>query len=185
MNQEGKIVKWQFTKGTSFEHVRTLLEDLQTLSQEQGEQIQTVFIDDCCKLRKKIRSIFGSNTAVKLYLPKRHCLYHKCLLELRQVFRQNGDSGMADTPPPEEITQFYREQMTDVSGKQIWTSATSDAIANLQTHVTQGCLSTIPPGHGTNRNERFHRFLNSFFNKSKIGVLLAYALMTVLIHALS
>ena len=56
MNKNGKIVKWQFTKGTSFEQVRTVLEDLHSLSQEQGEGIQTVCIDDCCRLRSKIQS---------------------------------------------------------------------------------------------------------------------------------
>lgn len=73
--------------------------------------------------------------------------------------------------------------MTDSTGKSIWTSGTSSAVAKLQRHVNSGCLSHIPPNSGTNPNERFHRFLNSFFNKSKIGVILAYALMTLLIHA--
>lgn len=202
MTEEGKIVKWQFTKGTSFEQVRTVLEDLKSLAQEQGEQIKVVFTDDCCKLRQKIVSVFGSNTAAKLdlfhavqritkALRKRHPLHHQCLLDLRQVFRQNGDSGerrLADTPPPREITPKLTEwcqkwkHMSDSSGNKIWTSATDGAVEHLQKHVTAGCLSALPPGGGTNKNERFHRFLNSFFNKSKIGILLAYALMTVLIH---
>ena len=180
----------------------TVLEDLHCLSQEQGNNIQTVYIDDCCRLGSKIQSIFGTSVAVKLdlfhaiqrlskTLPKRHALYHQCLMDLRQVFRQNGDSGerrMADTPLSEEITKKKKEfcekweQMTDSSGKRIWTSASAVAVTNLQKHVSAGCLSHIPPSCGTNRNERFHRYINSFFNKSKIGVLLAYALMTVLIH---
>jgi hypothetical protein len=109
--------EWQFTKGTSFEQVRTVLEDLHCLSQEQGKKIQTVYIDDCCRLRSKIQSIFGTTVAVKLdlfhaiqRLSKRHALYHQCLMDLRQVFRQNSDSGerrMADTPPEEiTITEF-------------------------------------------------------------------------------
>ena len=61
-------------------------------------------------------------------------------------------------------------------------SATAHAIANLQGHASAGCLSKVPPGHGTNRNARFHCLLSSFFNKSKIGVLVAYALMTVFIY---
>jgi hypothetical protein len=203
MNQEGKIIKWQFTKGTSLEQVRTILEDLNSLGLEQGEGIQTVFIDDCCKLRPKLRSIFGHNVEVKLDLfhaiqritrtvSKRHSLYHQCVLDLRQVFRQRGDSGekrTAETPPPDDInlnlSEFCRkwEEMCDSEGKQIWNTATTSAVENLQTHVRDGCLSNIQPGQGTNRNERFHRHLNTFFNKSKIGILLAYGLMTVLIHA--
>ena len=38
MNASGKIVKWQFTKGTSLEQVRC---GLDSLAQEQGGQSQT------------------------------------------------------------------------------------------------------------------------------------------------
>ena len=38
--------------------------------------------------------------------------------------------------------------------------------------------SVNTPGSGTNQNERFHRHIKSFFNKSKIGIVLAYALLT-------
>lgn len=75
-----------------------------------------MYVDDCCRLRNKIHSVFGNNVAVKLDLfhaiqrvtktfSKRHSQYHSCLMDLRQVFRQSGDSGerrLADTPPPEE-----------------------------------------------------------------------------------
>ena len=36
-------------------------------------------------------------------------------------------------------------------------------------------------GGGTNQNEAFHRYINSFFHKSRIGILLAYALMMTII----
>ena len=49
---EGKVLTWQLTKGTSFEQVRNILEDLNNRAQRQGQQIQNVYIDDCCKLRK-------------------------------------------------------------------------------------------------------------------------------------
>lgn len=54
MNCKGEVVAWQFTKGTSFEHVRSLLEGLVSHSPKQGQQVTTVYIDDCCKLRNKI-----------------------------------------------------------------------------------------------------------------------------------
>lgn len=89
-------------------------------------------------------------------LPKRHALHYQCLLDLRQAFRQNGDSGerrMADTPPPQEITQKLTEwcrkweHMSDSSGNRIWTSGSIDgAIERLQKHVTASCLSALPPG---------------------------------------
>lgn len=113
-------------------------------------------------------------------------MYHQCLFSLRQVFRENGDSGqnrIAKTPS----TQILKHKLSDFSSKwnntTVWTHETTAAITNLHKHVSAGCLSEIPPGNGTNRNERFHRFIRSFFNKSKIGITLAYALMSVLIHA--
>ena len=36
-------------------------------------------------------------------------------------------------------------------------SAASDEVENLQSHVSEGCLSAIQPGQGTNHNECFHR----------------------------
>ena len=32
-------------------------------------------------------------------------------------------------------------------------------IKNIKPHIEKGCLSNIPPGWGTNRNERLHRKL--------------------------
>ena len=55
------------------------------------------------------------------------------------------------------------------------------ALKNIKRHISAGCLSGIPPGGGTNRNERLHKHINSFFNRSRIGILLAYALLTIII----
>ena len=65
----------------------------------------------------------------------------------------------------------------------LFKQATIHAISNLKVHIMAGCLSDIPTGGGTNCNERFHSHINSFFNKSRIGILLAYALLTVIIHS--
>ena len=45
-------------------------------------------------------------------------------------------------------------------------------------HIRKGCLSGIPAGHGTNRNERLHRDLNCCLGHRRYGVELAYALIT-------
>ena len=48
---------------------------------------------------------------------------------------------------------------------------------------SKGCLSGISVGGGTNNNEAFHRHIRTFFHKSRIGVLLAYAMMmTIICH---
>lgn len=55
-------------------------------------------------------------------------------------------------------------------------------IENLKVHVRKGCLSNIKVGGGTNKNEAFHRYVNTFFHKSRIGILLSYALMMTIVH---
>ena len=72
---------------------------------------------------------------------------------------------------------------TDCYGISVFTPQTIESIENLKRHVLGGCISDIPPGGGTNRNERFHHHINSIFCRSKVGILLAYALLTVVIHA--
>lgn len=197
MNCNGEVVGWQFTRGTAFEQVRNLLEGVCSHSHKQGQQVTTVYTDDCCKFRNKIISVFGPETVVKLdlfhavqritkTLSRKHPMYHQCLFRLRQVFREHGDSEeqrKSATPSRETIKQKLNDFCSEWSTTTIWTHETTAATKNLEKHISTGCLDHIPPGHGTNKNERFHRFLRSFFNRSKIGVALAYALMTVLIHA--
>ena len=54
-------------------------------------------------------------------------------------------------------------------------------VDNLKVHISRGCLSGLPPGCGTNLNEAFHSNIRVFFNRSRIGILLAYALLSVII----
>jgi hypothetical protein len=197
MNGNGEVVACQFTKGTSFEQVRNLLDGLVSHSHKQDQPVATVYVDDCCKLRKKIQLVFGSDTRVKLDLfhavqritktfIKKNPLYHQCLFSLRQVFREHGDSGQGrstETPSKEILQQKLEDFSSKWKGTPIWTRQTDAAARNLHKYIATGCLSEIAPDDGTNRNERFHRFLRSFFNKIKIGITLAYALMSVLIHA--
>ena len=198
-NREGQVLTWQLTKGTSFSQVKTILLDLK----ERAQHIQTVYIDECCKLREKVKSVFGPHVSVKLdlfhavqritrTLPKRHPLIGLCTQELRLVFRKDGDTGekrMYATPAPslilENLDAFVTKwrHIQDREGKTVFTSDTFTAVANLKRHISTGCVSDIPPGAGTNRNERFHRHIKSFFHRSRVGILLAYALLTVIIHA--
>ena len=80
-------------------------------------------IDNCCNLKDHIKSVFGPNIAVKLDLfpamqritktfPKRHKLHHQCVLDLRKVFREDGDSGISrisTTPSPEKMLKKMRK----------------------------------------------------------------------------
>ena len=110
-----------------------------------------------------------------------------CTRDLTLVFRTDGDSGdkrLFHTPEPEKILpkmiNFVDKDTTDCYGTSVFTPQTIEAIENVKRHITVGCISDIPPGGGTNRNERFHHHINSMINRSKIGSLLAYTLLTVL-----
>ena len=200
LNEQGKVLSWQLTKGTAFAHVKTLLSDLLERPQQ---RIHTVYVDDCCKLRAKIKSVFGSTEAVKLdlfhavqritkTLSKKHGLVQQCMVDLRRVFRCDGDSEekrLSHTPPPDIIFSKLEEflakwkDVVDANGVKLLKSDTLTAINNLKRHISSGCLSGIPPGAGTNRNERLHEHVNSFFNRSRIGILLAYALLTTIFYS--
>ena len=54
-------------------------------------------------------------------------------------------------------------------------------INKIMKHVTLGCLSGIPPGVGTNRNENIHKRLRKWLKKDRIGVALAVALLTTVL----
>ena len=53
---------------------------------------------------------------------------------------------------------------------------------NLRVHIRKGCLSDIPPGSGTERNEYIHRILNRslLLGSTSISVELAYAILTII-----
>ena len=95
---------------------------------------------------------------------------------------------MDDTPAPDvlhvHINAFVDKwkDVQDCTGCNVFSSETVHAIDNLKERMTRGCLSNLLPGGGTNRNERLHHHINSLFNKSK-RILLAYALLSVIIHA--
>ena len=55
---------------------------------------------------------------------------------------------------------------------------TKEALRRLRVHIHRGCLASIPPTGGTNRNERIHRHLNaSALNVGRIGPELAHSLL--------
>ena len=57
-----------------------------------------------------------------------------------------------------------------------------DALDRIRVHISKGCLTGIPPGCGTNRNEYLHKTINPFFSRCRIGIPLALALLTILFH---
>lgn len=150
--------------------------------------LETIYIDDCCKLRGKIASVFGRNISlfhavqrITHTLRKKNPLVQKCMHDLRLVFREDGDSEqkrVSATPAPEVILaklDKFIDNWRDVKDHNSMRVFTADSIAateRLKRHITAGCVSNIPPGGGTSKNERFHHHINSLFNRSRIGILL-------------
>lgn len=61
------------------------------------------------------------------------------------------------------------------------TQETLHAMENLRVHIRKGCLSDVPPGCGTERNEYIHRILNRslLVGSTSISVKLAIAILTI------
>lgn len=105
------------------------------------------------------------------------------------IFRENGDLGeqrLRSTPCESTIEKnlngFLKRWkstsntcLTEESLKQI------DAI---RVHIKKGCLSGIPPGFGTEKNEQLHRLLNRSLlsGATRITIELAVALLSVLFY---
>ena len=139
--------------------------------------------------------IFHAIQRISATLSKYHSKFHECLDDLRLVFRTDGDSEKSrilPTSSPEvlarKLSDFSKKwseakDISNGSGKQLFTKQTEKAIKNLNRHIMCGCLSHIPASEGTNRNKRLHAHINSFFHRSRVGILLAYALISVLMHS--
>jgi hypothetical protein len=75
--------------------------------------------------------------------------------------------------------------MQGSTGNKLFSSETLKATQMLKQLITSGCFSDIPPGGGTNRNERTHNHINGLFNKSKIAIFLAFSLLAVVLYLYS
>lgn len=200
MNEVGQIIAWQLTRSTSLDEVELLLANLATRLRK--ESVLPIYVDNCCLLREKLAGIMGSNIVVKLDLfhaiqritrsiPKRHPFFLQCMADLKLVLRQPTDLGFIrhlPTPDPEVInanleTFLNKWEKVTFQDSCLITGNTKVEISALKKHVTKGCLSGIPKGAGTTRNEAFHRVLNTHFGRvSRIGIPLALALLTVMIY---
>ncbi len=201
MNEIGQVIAWQLTKTTSLDETKLLFNNLATrLTKDRSNLL--IFVDNCCTLRDKLIGMMGSNIVVKLDLfhavqritktiSKRHPFFHRCMADLKLVFRDPNDLGQIrqlHTPKSEiiekNLDEFVEKWESCVHEEQpIITESTRKEVTALKKHIRKGCLSDISKGAGTSRNEAFHRTLNMHFGRvSRIGIPLALALLTVLIY---
>ena len=198
MGDAGQVLAWQLTKGTSSNEISKLLGGIK--ERHSSLDIQYIAVDNCCQIRDKLKNIFGESVKVILdlfhatqritrKLPTRHEYFEACNAEFRYVFRSAGDLGSERSMPtaqPAVLRKNIEEWLSKwfkIGGKALITSNVSHEVTNLLGHIDKGCLSEIPVGCGTNRNENLHKLLNTHFHISRIGILLAYALLTVLLYS--
>ena len=92
-----------------------------------------------------------------------------------------ADKRTQATPEPNVLTKNiddFTERWQKISPK-LMSSKTLKEISNLKKHIDEGCLSAIPPGHGTNRNEALHRYINPYFHRTRLSVQVSYTILHV------
>ncbi len=202
MNEDGYVLGYKLTASTAFAAAEPLMLTIKNRLPPESLNGLLIIIDNCCAWKKKLIDVFGSAIEVKLDLfhavqritktiPKHFLVRRVFLQDLRNVFRQAEDDGedrKYPTPEPSVLKKNLEDLQSkydkvEADGIKILNSATLTAISNLTTHIEKGCLSNIPPGAGTNQNERLHRLLNeSAIAVSRIGPELANALLDVIFY---
>lgn len=203
LNERGEILDWRLTKSTAFSEVEDLLTNLKhRLERRQPERqnvIELICIDDCCKNRQKYQSIFRQ-ALIKLDL------FHACqrvlkTLDSKQVSKNQfakefglvlrhdddlGEQRMKSTPNEakikENLDKFMKKWRS--SPGSCMTQETLKQVENLRGHIDKGCLSEIPPGMGTERNEQLHWLLNRSLlsGATRITIELAVAILMILFY---
>ena len=110
--------------------------------------------------------------------------------EFTQIFRQDDDQGSArlkNTPDKEQLEKNLNsliEHWVNVPNNPLGNLQTAKEIENLCLHIQKGCLSGLPPGCGTERNEQLHRLLNRSLitGATTLSTELAIALLTILLY---
>lgn len=109
--------------------------------------------------------------------------------EFGLIFREDNDLGetrLRKTPSAEKIMEnlnrFINRWNTLANSPLL--EDTMSEIEKLKKHIMNGCLSGLPPGFGTEKNERLHRLLNRSMltGATRISVELAVAILTLLFH---
>ena len=192
-NEKGQPVQWRFTKTEAYEEVSDAFLQLAERFKRQEKQLRGIYTDTCCKWATKFEQVFpGVPVKLDLFhavqrftksIPKRKQHYAQIARDYSLVFRDPNDLGenrTADTPAKnvlvENLSKFERKWKNVAFDDEttVLNEKSLKEIKNIKIHIEKGCLSGIPPGCGTNKNERLNRHLNEFLSTNKISHLLAY-----------
>ena len=173
LNDIGQVLSWQLADDTSHDTVHETLNEINQRLKAKTRTLKEIYVDDCCRLRNKMQSVFGREVVVKLDIfhaiqritkktSKWHSLFYDFVASLKHVFRDPSDVGdvrQLPTPSPKDLENnldaFVRrwKDVKSHGGKIILTSQVLEEINRLRQHISRGCLSYIRPGRGTNRDE--------------------------------
>lgn len=201
LNNLGQIITWQLTRTTSLDETLPMLTKLNERLAKSHARPKIICVDNCCTVRGKLQAIFGSDTFICLDLfhavqriiksmPKKHPMFFHCKRDVSMIFRDPMDRGSKRkmvTPDCNTMLKNFEDFVkkwkgVEFKGSNIMNNNVSNALNHLRVHILKGCLSGIPPGCGTNKNENLHKLINPFFSRCRIGIPLALALLTVLFH---
>ena len=203
MNEIGQALTYKLTKGTAISKVQDILNNLKRRLDQQKASCDTIFVDDCCKVRSKLQQIFP-NVLVKLDMlhaiqrvtskvpkGKRQYLSSSFINYFKMIFRADADQGEIkemDTPDEQTIMSNLEcptERWKDVNydnGEAVLNGNVLHEIENLKVCIERGCLSRISQGGGSTRNENLHNNLKAVIARSRLGCELAEALLVTFFY---
>ncbi len=143
-------------------------------------------------------SIFGPHLIV--YLDIFHAIQRisqkipypwPCLKALQLVFRDRSYQGPISTKPTPDLTTLHTNLLVfqqqcegnAYNDRQNISPAAYKEISPTIVHTHKRCISGIPPGRSTNRNEQLHIRTSIPMTTTRYGVELAYALLTSIYYS--
>ena len=68
LNEKGQVLTWRLTRGTSFEKVKSTIQNLKKQLDNKGIKVTSIYIDNCCQWRNLLQNEFEEELCVKLDL---------------------------------------------------------------------------------------------------------------------
>ncbi|CAB4030423.1 Hypothetical predicted protein [Paramuricea clavata] len=204
LNEKGTVIQWKFTKTECTSELENVFWQLSQRFTAQNIVLDGIFLDNCCKWTQFLGKYFPG-VCIKLdifhavqrlvrKIPKRSKYSSDMAKEYGLVFRQPVDIGKersSPSPPADVILRNLQkfclkwESIQSAAGTNVLTKEMLKEIRNIKVHINKGCLSDIPVGCGTNRNERLHRDLKKIVATNRIGLPLLYTKMFRMLYRLA
>ena len=196
LTEKGFVKCFHFSKGTSSKKNTNLFKELAS----ENSSPDYVFVYNFCSVKNILLSFFP-NTSIKLDLfhavkrlthdmLKKHPFFIEAGKEIGLIFRESGDFGEVrkkPTPQKEIILnnlELFFDKWKSVQYKdwKLINLKVENEFLKLKVHIINGCLSGIPVGMGTNKNEALHKFLRQF-GRSRLSTQTVEALVNHVLYS--